>query len=128
MTALRVELSWPAAELSPNARVHHFILARFKKAAKTEAGWATKLALQSNRHWAPPEDKIPVHLIAHPPEAWRTGDADNFIARCKAHLDAIAKAVGVNDRKFSAPTVEWADRQGRGKLIVLISSAEMVAR
>jgi hypothetical protein len=38
----------------------------------------------------------------------------------KAHLDGIADALGVNDRDFDAPTVEFADRCQRGKIIVRI--------
>jgi crossover junction endodeoxyribonuclease RusA len=118
---LRIELGWPAKQLSPNSSVHHMTLHRFKKAAKTEAGWATKLAIQSNRDWEPSAEKVKVHLLAHPPEAWRTGDADNLVARIKAHLDGIARALGVNDRIFDAPTVTWADRTPNGKLIVELS-------
>jgi hypothetical protein len=114
--SLSIQLAWPAAELSPNARAHHMVVHRFKKAAKTEAAWATKLAMPFD--WAPEGEKVKVHLIAHPPEAWRTGDSDNFIARVKAHLDGIAKSLGVNDRTLEAPTVQWADRCERGKLIV----------
>jgi crossover junction endodeoxyribonuclease RusA len=115
---LDIELGWPAAELSPNARVHHMVHHRFKKAAKNEAGWATKIAMPF--HWHPAGERITVHLVAHPPKAWRTGDEDNLVARCKAHLDGIAEVLGVNDRVFQAPTVEWADRCERGKLIVRI--------
>jgi crossover junction endodeoxyribonuclease RusA len=119
---LEIELSWPAAELSPNSRAHYMVRSRFSKAAKTEAGWATKLAQPAR--WHPPESgKIPVRLIAHPPKAWRTGDADNLVARVKSHLDGIADVLGVNDRDFEAPTVVWADRCDRGKLIVMVGAA-----
>jgi crossover junction endodeoxyribonuclease RusA len=113
--SLEIGLSWPAAELSPNARVHPMVKHRFAKAAKTEAGWAAKIALPSK--WEP----AAVHLIAHPPKAWRTGDDDNLVARVKSHLDGIAEILGVNDRIFQAPTVEWADRCERGQLIVVLS-------
>jgi crossover junction endodeoxyribonuclease RusA len=118
---LRVELGYPAKELSPNTPVHHMKRARFKKAAKIEAGWATRIALQNNRSWEPSAAQIHVHLIVHPPSAWRTGDKDNFSARCKSHLDGIADALGINDRIFEAPTIEWADRCERGKLTVELS-------
>lgn len=119
MEPLRIELSWPAKELSPNTGVHHMTRHRFKRAAKKEAGWATKIALQANRNWEPQGERVKVHLIAHPPEAWRTGDDDNLVARVKAHLDGIAKVLGVNDRIFEAPTVTWAERAN--KLIVELS-------
>lgn len=121
MSPLEVILGWPATELSPNARVHHMTRSRFKKAAKVEAGWATKIAVQNNREWKPNAETIQVHLVAHPPIAWRTGDKDNLIARVKSHLDGIAKVLGVNDRTFEAPTVAWADRCEPGKLIVVLT-------
>lgn len=116
---LSIDLSWPAAELSPNARVHHMVAHRFKKAAKIEAGWATKIAKPFR--WAPNGERVKVHFIAHPPKGWRTGDDDNLVARCKAHLDGIAEALGINDRLFEAPTIAWSDRCERGKLIVELS-------
>lgn len=118
---LRIELSWPDKILSPNASVHHMKRARFKRAAKTEAGWATQLAVQNNREWEPQSETIAVHLVAHPPKHWNTGDKDNLISRCKAHLDGIAGVLGVNDKHFDAPTVTWADKCERGKLFVELS-------
>ncbi len=32
--SLLIELSWPAKQLSPNARVHHMVKHRYAKAAK----------------------------------------------------------------------------------------------
>jgi crossover junction endodeoxyribonuclease RusA len=119
---LKIELSWPAEQLSPNGRAHHMVVARFKKAAKIEAGWATKYVRPFA--WAPPEGKIPVHLIAHPKPTGPHPDADNLVASVKSHLDGIAEALGVNDRDFDAPTIEWADRCQRGKLIVCIGERE----
>jgi hypothetical protein len=94
---------------------------RFKKAAKIEAGWATRLALQNNRDWEPAAETIAVHFLAHPPKHWSTGDKDNLIARAKSHLDGIAAVLGVNDKIFDAPTVAWADKTEIGKLIVSVS-------
>ena len=115
-----MELGWPSPKLSPNTGVHHMTRHRFKKAAKIEAGWATKLAIQNNRDWEPGET-IRVHFVAHPPKNWSTGDKDNLIARCKSHLDGIAWVLGVNDKLFEAPTVAWADKTELGKLIVELS-------
>lgn len=115
---LSIELGWPAKELSPNTSVHYMKRGRFKKAAKIEAGWATKLAIQGNREWEPEAETIRVHFVAHPPKNWSTGDKDNLSARCKSHLDGIALTLGVNDKLFEAPTVEWADKCEHGRLIV----------
>lgn len=113
---LLVELSWPAKELSPNARVHHMVKHRYAKAAKIESGWATRIAKPMNFGG----DRFDVHIRAYPPEAWRTGDADNLIAQCKNFIDGIASALGVNDRQFNAPTVEFGDRTQRGKIVIVL--------
>jgi crossover junction endodeoxyribonuclease RusA len=115
--ALHIELSWPAKELWPNGgNPHPMVLHRFKKAAKNEAGWATKIVRPFD--YAPPEAPIPVHITAHPKPTGPHPDKDNTIASLKAHLDAIADVLGMNDRDFDAPTVSFADRCQRGKIIV----------
>lgn len=114
---ITIELSWPAKELSPNARVHHMAKHRFAKAAKIEAGWATRICMPIG--WGH-DTPIPIAVTAYPPKNWNTGDNDNLIARLKSHFDGIAEAIGINDRQFSAPTVTWADKTERGKVLVTI--------
>jgi hypothetical protein len=97
------------------------VVHRFRKAAKRESGWATVAALQHNRSWAPAAETVAVHLIAHPKPFGPHPDADNLIAACKGAIDGIALKLGINDRLFQAPTVEWADRCERGKLVVVLS-------
>lgn len=116
---LLIELSWPAHELSPNARPHHMALHRFKKAARTEAHWATRIVRPFAWGCDGPFD---VHIRAYPP-VQRDRDADNLVASCKAYLDGIADALGVNDSTFNAPSVEWCDITQRGKLVIRISEA-----
>jgi hypothetical protein len=96
------------------------VKARFKKAARTEAGWATKVVRPFD--YAPPEAPIPIHLIAHPKPDGPLPDRDNLIASLKSHFDGIAEVIGVNDRDFAAPTVTFADRCQRGKVIVEIGA------
>lgn len=116
-----IELSWPAKQLSPNASVHHMTLHRYRKAAKIEAGWATKISRPF--HWGH-DGPFAVHVTAYPPKNWGTGDADNFVARLKSHFDGIAEALGVNDRQFQAPTLKWADKTERGKVVIAIRPME----
>jgi crossover junction endodeoxyribonuclease RusA len=115
---LLIELAWPAQELSPNARVHRMVKHRFAKAAKTEAGWATKIAKPFK--WAPEAETISVKIRAYPPKNWNTGDRDNLVSRMKPHLDGIAAVLGINDRQFASPIVEWADKTERGKVVVVV--------
>jgi crossover junction endodeoxyribonuclease RusA len=114
-----IELSWPAPALSPNARVHHTALYRAKKAAKTEAGWATKFVRPFD--WGS-DGPFDVLIRAYPPVN-RNRDADNLVASCKAHLDGIAAVLGVNDSTFNAPRVEWCDVTQKGKLVIRIAEA-----
>lgn len=119
MSPLTIELAWPAKELSPNARVHHMVKHRYAKAAKIEAGWATKIARPFD--WAH-DGPLAIAVTASPPKNWATGDTDNLIARLKSHLDGIAEVLGVNDRQFQAPTVQWADKTERGKVVITIGA------
>ena len=115
---LLIELGWPAKQLSPNARVHHMVKHRYAKAAKIEAGWATKAALPRDFGG----DRFDVHIRAYPPVN-RNRDADNLIASLKPHLDGIAGALGVDDRLFNAPTLQWADQTQNGKIVIRLEAA-----
>lgn len=114
---LTIELSWPAKELSPNARVHHMALHRFKKAAKTEAHWATRIARPMA--WGH-DGPFGIHITAYPPDN-RARDADNLIASLKAHLDGIAGSLEVNDKLFEAPTLQWAEASSRGRIEITLT-------
>jgi crossover junction endodeoxyribonuclease RusA len=52
-------------------------------------------------------------------------DADNTSAACKAYLDGIADALGINDRTFTAPRIQFAERCKEGRFVISIT--EMVA-
>jgi crossover junction endodeoxyribonuclease RusA len=116
-TPLNIELGWPAKELSPNARVHHMVKHRYAKAAKNEAGWATKMVRPFD--WGS-DGPFAVHICAHP-AVNRQRDADNLIASLKSHLDGIATVLGVNDSTFKAPTLEWGDISNRAHVVVTIT-------
>ena len=118
---LRIELGWPHKDLSPNSRAHRMAKWRASKDAKEEAGWATKAAIGRSR-FEYPDERIPVRIIAHPPMAWRTGDDDNLASSAKPHFDAIAIALGVNDRRFEQGGVTWAERRDPPKMIVVIGA------
>lgn len=117
---LFIELSWPAKQLSPNVSVHPMVLHRYKKAAKKEAGWATKIERPFN--WSC-DGRLSVKVTAYPPKNWSTGDKDNFAARLKSHFDGIAEVLGVNDSQFESPIVKWADKTERGMVVICIAEA-----
>lgn len=113
-----IELGWPAKQLSPNARVHRMVKHRYAKAAKIEAGWATKSAMPFDFGG----DRFDIHIRAYPPVD-RNRDADNLITSMKAHLDGIAAALDVDDSLFNAPTLEWSDITQHGKIVVRVTAA-----
>lgn len=118
---LRVELSWPHKDLSPNSRAHFMAVSRAKKAAKSEAGWATKIAMGRDKPTFP-EGKIGVRVLAFPPKNWSTGDDDNITARLKAAFDGIAAALDLNDSRFRQDGVTWGAKTELGSIVIEIGS------
>ncbi len=116
---LDIEVGWPADPLWPNKSAHYMVVGRFRKSAKNEAGWATRYVLTPE--WAPEGEKVKVHIIGHAKPTGPFPDADNTVAAVKSHLDGIADALGINDREFEAPTVEWVGRNQRGSLTIRVS-------
>jgi crossover junction endodeoxyribonuclease RusA len=88
---MTIQLPWPSRALSPNSRGHWATKAQAVKAARTVAFYATK------------ESKmlpcVNFTLTFHPPTN-RARDLDNLVASCKAYLDGMAQAWGVNDSAF----------------------------
>lgn len=99
MRQLVIELPLPPAELSPNARVHHFARARAAADTRTDAAYTAMRALDDAGFRAPPRWRR-----ARVTYVWRTRrgahpDPDNAIARCKPVLDGLVDAgVLENDR------------------------------
>jgi hypothetical protein len=57
---------------------------------------------------------VRVHIVVHAKPKGPLPDRDNCVAAAKAYLDGIAQRLGVNDRHFATPTVEFAaPRDGR---------------
>jgi hypothetical protein len=114
-----IVLPFPAKVLWPNGRTRNirFRAAAFK-AARTEAAWAAKAA--GVRVCDSP---IPVHIIVKPKAKGPAPDADNCVAACKAYLDGIASALGINDRHFAAPTVTVSPER-TGQFIITIGQGE----
>lgn len=94
---------------------------RASKAAKEEANWATRAAL--GRRKFEHDGEIPIHIVGHPKTANEV-DKQNLISGLKHHFDGIALALGVNDKHFAAPTVEWAEPVPRGKVVVTVGGGE----
>ena len=117
---LTVRLPWPPAELSPNARAHHFAKARKVKAYRTGAGWE---ALQAFNAAGRPRmtGPVAVSVTFHQPDN-RRRDLDNMLASIKAGLDGIAETVGVDDSRFSI-TIAKGGAVHLGAVVVKLTPA-----
>lgn len=106
-----VKLPWPHKVLWPNGRT----LNRHYKAAETakHKAWAWAAV----RAQLPPHIgrfRIPVHLTFYPKPRGPAPDRDNCVASCKAYLDGVALALGVNDSLFDImEPVMMTEREGR---------------
>lgn len=108
-----VTLPWPDKLLWPNGpRGNTFAVSRLKKKFRHDAEWATISARGSG--FAHDGSEIPVKLVVFAKPKGPLPDKDNCVAAVKVGLDAIASQIGVNDKHFSAPVVEFAaERTGK---------------
>lgn len=90
-------LPWPPPSLSPNARLHW----RPKAAAAKRYRKACWGATKEQKVRLPEHDgRFLLELQFGPPDR-RTRDMDNLVASCKAGLDGVADALGVDDSMFT---------------------------
>ncbi|GHA15298.1 hypothetical protein GCM10007989_07580 [Devosia pacifica] len=90
-----ITLPWPDKKLSPNARTHWAPKAAAAKAARTDAGWAVRAAVEKKPDW----HSVSVSMLFCPPDG-RRRDRDNLISSMQAATDGIADALGIDDSKF----------------------------
>lgn len=95
---IAINLPWPDRALSPNSRKHWAVKAKAVKQARITAGWCAREAGIRPGDFDIPE-RIKVTLAFAEPDK-RHRDADNLLSSCKAFLDGISDATGVNDSKF----------------------------
>ena len=93
---LEINLPWPPATLSPNARQHWAQLAKAKKAFRADC-YLTAIEQGARPIKA---DRLHLHLTFVPPSR-RKFDLDNLLARMKAGLDGLADVLGVDDSRWS---------------------------
>lgn len=108
-----VTLPWPDKLLWPNGPTgNKFQVARLKKKFRHDAEWATIEA--RGKGFQHDGGEIPVTLIVYAQQYGPLPDKDNCVAAVKLALDGIAKQIGVNDKHFAAPIVEFAaERTGK---------------
>jgi crossover junction endodeoxyribonuclease RusA len=107
-----IELPWPPAKLSPNARGHW----RSKEKARTSykeigrylANVGTKPNIDGNIH---------LKITFWPPDK-RPRDLDNCLASLKYALDGVALAWGINDTAFRPITIDWGQPIKEGIVVI----------
>ena len=117
-----ITLPFPPSDLSAHAKGNSY----YRKAALTkewrDLAWAT--AMNANLPKFPagkaytPEGDIPITIRFYPPDY--RGDRVNFPARCKAVIDGIAQAMGVNDARF-VPRFEFHAPEKPGRVEISFS-------
>lgn len=102
---IRVDLPYPHKALWPNGRPDKFAKAR---EVKKHRQWAHD-ATMGDPAWRrfTPDGTVPVHIVVSRKAKGVYPDKDNTVAAAKAYLDGIADRLGINDRVFATPTVEF---------------------
>lgn len=114
-----IELPFPHPILWPNGRTR----AHGWKAGVTRdhRQWAHAATLAwRGRDHRPIDGEVRVLITVYPKNRGPMPDRDNAQAACKAYLDGIADALGVNDRNF-VPAVQFGERTQGGKIVVSLS-------
>ena len=101
---MKLDLPYPHKALWPNGRAHWGTRAT---ETKKHRQWAHQMAYGQRDRVTLGDGKVPVRITVHGKASGPLPDADNASAAAKAYLDGIASALGVNDRTFAAPIVEY---------------------
>lgn len=104
---ITITLPWPPSILSPNARAHWSKKNKPRQAAIHDGYYAARVAYTGQPVLAPAYANIAMTMLFYPPRNSHY-DVDNLLARSKAAIDGIAKALGVNDKQFRPITVDIA--------------------
>jgi crossover junction endodeoxyribonuclease RusA len=106
-----IELPYPHKSLWPNGRFHWSVKAREVKKHR-RAAWAVALPMRNSIMHG--DGLIPIAIICHPKARGPAPDRDGIVSAAKSYIDGIADAIGINDCRFAAPTVEISpDRSGK---------------
>lgn len=113
-----VRLPFPAASLMPNRKNGKHWSATL--AAKSAQHWTAHTETQAAKGaWKEPQGDIALSLLYLLPDK-RHRDLDNLLAGSKALIDGMAKALGVDDKRFRPILIDTAPGPKGGALIAAI--------
>jgi crossover junction endodeoxyribonuclease RusA len=118
---ITITLPWPDKRLSPNARSNRFVLATAKKEAR-ETAELLMLEKYPRGYLAFDNTNLPLELVFFPPDG-RHYDQDNNLASCKAALDGVSDALGIDDTLFEPITLRRGAVVKGGQVIVRIGES-----
>lgn len=117
---MNLTLPWPPADLSPNRRLHWARLAMAKRAYRDACHLSTLTTKSATERRSLPSGPLSLAMEFRPPDR-RTYDRDNLLARCKAGLDGMCDALGIDDRRFASVTVRVGEPALDGLVRVTIA-------
>lgn len=111
---LELELPWPSYKLGPNGNKggHWGVKTKAKNIYGEHCFWLAKQKMLPDI-----EGNIPITIIFNPPTKTYP-DLDNALSRMKSGLDFIAKAWGVNDKRFRPITIDFGDVVKHGSVLI----------
>lgn len=117
-----LQLPWPAAELSPNARVHWGKKAKAVEAAKNAAYYTARERIPQA---FPMSENAAFYLtvIAFPPDSTRR-DEDNIKASLKPAIDGMCLALGIDDARITQSRTIKAGIEKDGKIKMILAELE----
>lgn len=119
---LTIQLPWPDSRLMPNRKhgKHWAATQAVKIKARQDGYMAARQAL--GKGTLAFTGRVAMRLTFAAPDK-RRRDLDNLHASCKASLDGIAQALGIDDSRFRPVTLDDAqDTEGRGFVLVEIGT------
>ncbi len=103
---IQVDLPYPHKLLWPNGPRGNVHAVADQKKKHRRWGHDATMADPAWRTFVP-GTAVPINIVVSRKAAGVYPDKDNTVAAAKAYLDGIADRLGINDRLFAAPTVEF---------------------
>jgi crossover junction endodeoxyribonuclease RusA len=111
-----IKLPFPDASLFPNRMRGSFHNSTDAKQKQRDAAFYITKAAGA---YKPESGHIPLSLLFVMPDK-RNRDCDNMLAASKWLLDGMAKALGIDDKRFKPLLVDWVHGSAPGALIAAV--------